>query len=148
LPRMNSLSSLYAESSSSDVVELPVYKEGHCPDTLAWSDEFDTCSIRCIFPVFSEDETQALFIVDGVLACIGFLLCYFYCITTLFRPVMQQFPNSNIFFMHFSMMIVMVSIIIPFFLGPRYVFCDTNTTPGQYNWACVLCGSKILPTDL
>ena len=118
----------------------PVYKEGHCPDTLAWSHENGLCALECIYPFYSEAELHSLFVVDQVLACTGFVLCYFYCVTALFRPVMQRFPNSNIFFLHFSLMLFTISFMFPLFLGRRYVFCDDNTTLGKHNWACIVNG--------
>lgn len=64
---------------------FPIYTEGNCPDTLAWDKETQFCSLECLYPFYKEAEIESLFIVDRVLAIIGFILCYFYCFTCLFR---------------------------------------------------------------
>ena len=123
---------------------FPIYTEGNCPDTLAWDKEIQFCSLECLYPVYKDAEIESLFIVDRVLAIIGFILCYFYCFTSLFRHKMLEFPNSTIFFLFFSQLLTTMSILIPFILGSRYVFCDTNTSPGADNWACIICGNYYL----
>lgn len=125
-----------------DQSQIPIYSRGHCPDTLAWNDEENTCTLECIFPFYSESEESAFFITDHILGVIGFTLCYFYCFTALFRPIMQKFPNSNIFFLHLSLMSLSAGLLIPLILSPRYVFCETNTKPANTNWACLLSGKR------
>ena len=121
--------------------QLPVYSKGNCPDTLAWDDKTMGCFlIECFYPVYTFDQQQAILISTQVFGCISFILCYFYCITSLFRPAMMKFPNSNLFFFHFSMMIASLAFIFVLLLGPRYVGCDSNTEIGENNWACYVTG--------
>ena len=119
---------------------VPVYSPGNCPDTLAWDYDLNTCFVECLGPYYPDGVQKGIFISTQVLGCISFALCYFYCFTALFRPIMLQFPNSNIFFMLFSFMIQMSAFLFPIFLGNEYVFCDTHTAFGQDNWACKLSG--------
>ena len=123
---------------------VPTYGPGDCPDTLAWSTKEQFCLLECIFPLYSDNELESLFIVDRVFGCIGFLLCYFYCFTALFRPSMQRFPNSNALYIIFSFMVLYVSVLLPFILGSRYVFCDDDVTPGSDNWACIISGRSTI----
>lgn len=123
-----------------DNVTIPTYSHGNCPDTLAWSNKRDDCLLECVFPFYPQWETETLFIIDQTLAVIGFTLCYFYCFTGLFRPLMTKFPNSNLFHLHFSLGLMAMGILFPLILGRRYVFCDSNTEIGNDNWACVVSG--------
>ena len=93
------------------------------------------------FPVFSDAKIDALFYITAVLCIIGFLCCYFYCFTSLFRPVMLKFPNSNIFWMHFSGAIFCSAIFFPLLLGEEYTFCNSKIQEAdQSNWACTVNG--------
>ena len=110
-------------------------------DTLVYSEEYQFCLLKCIFAFYSDKEFLALEIIDGTLAVIGFLLAYFYCMTSLFRPIMLKFPNSNYFFYFLSAGLGSIAQLIPLFLGSRYVFCDSAYEPGHSNWACVINGN-------
>lgn len=55
---------------------------------------------------------------------------------------MLKFPNSNVFFLHFSEMILSAAFIFVLLLGPRYVGCDSNTEMADSNWACVVTGQS------
>ena len=140
------ISSVYEQSPSP---EIPYYDPeifyissyDDCPDTLTWSYTLHTCVIECIYPLYSDGELRALEILDYVLFTLSFLLCYFYCFTALLRPVMLKYPNSNVFHMHFSLMLASSCIFFPMFLGQRYVFCDDNISFGtRRNWACLVSG--------
>ena len=138
--------SSFMDLAGNQTFVFPSYGKGHCPDSLAWSDEEEMCLLRCLYNYYSEDQLLAVSVVTKILAVISFLLCYFFCFTALFRPVMRSFPNSNIFFLHFSFMIASSSVLLPLILGDRYVYCDSNTEPGSENWACVFSGLWLLCT--
>lgn len=142
----DNLSSLYETTSNEYTTEyIPTYKPGNCPDTLTWSKETEMCEIRCYLPVYSDAESDAVFYIAIIFGIIGFLLCYFYCITSLFRPIMLKFPNSNIFYMHLTGAFFYIAIFIPWFLGRRYVFCNTNIIiADQSNWACTIEGNFLI----
>lgn len=133
---------MYSYSSDYEYQYIPEYSKDNCPDSLAWSSDTNSCEIECIYPFYSNTEVNVVFVITSTLSIIGFLMCYFYCFTGLFRPVMLKFPNSNIFFLLFSAGIFCMSSLFPLILGRRYVFCDTNTKEaGQDNWACSISGT-------
>ena len=99
---------------------LPAEPPGGCPDTLVWVEKEHFCLIECLYPLFPDEQRIANRTIISVLGCIGFILSYFYCFTALLSPVMLKFPNSNIFFMFFSSMILNIGILFPLFLGDMY----------------------------
>jgi len=119
---------------------LPSEPPGGCPDTLVWVEKEHFCLIECIYPFFTDEELLADRIVLSVFGVIGFIVAYFYCFTALLRPTMLKFPNSNIFFMFFSSMILNAGLLFPLFLGDRYVFCDKYYENANSNWACLVSG--------
>ena len=135
------------ETSALSLDNIPSYvdySEDGCPDTLAFSYKYGICAVECIYPLFKDYE-QILFDVSGyTLGILSFLLCYFYCFTALLRPIMLRYPNSHIFHMMFSGMIMSSSVLVSLILGKRYVFCDTNVDQGHENWACRLSGLYII----
>ena len=122
---------------------LPEEPLGGCPETLVWSEVYHVCALECEYPVYSDSQSDGLFITVSTLACISFMLCYFYCFTSLLRPIMLKYPYSNIFHMMFSFLIMTSGVLFPIFLGRRYVFCDDIITFASKNWACY-CSGKLL----
>ena len=122
---------------------FPQEPPGGCPDTLVWSEVLHVCAVECEYPAYTETQRTSLFVVTSTLACIGFILCYFYCFTSLLRPIMLKYPHDNIFHMMFSFMIMSVGMMFPLFLGRRYVFCDDIISFATNNWACYLSGLYI-----
>ena len=114
------------------------YKVDGCPDTLAYSYELGLCFVECVYPVFTDTQETIAYITGYSFGIISFLLSYFYCMTSLVRPIMMRYPNSHMFHMMFCSMIFSSSVFFSLFLGQKYVFCDTNTEPGFKNWACLV----------
>ena len=111
----------------------------HCPETLTYSNHLQKCVVECIYPVYTVQETTALYVVLAVLAYIGFFLNYFYCFTGLFRPSMRTYPNSNSFNLSLFGGLSSFSTIWTSLLGFRYVYCDDNVSLATIdNWACVI----------
>lgn len=120
-----------------------------CPDPLAWSPDIQACTITCIQPYYTDAQFQSVFIIESTLACIGFLLCYFYCFTAILRPVMLYKQGVIVFWMHFCMVIFSITYFLPLFLGERYVLCDSATDPAtQDNAACSIMGFLFMYSTL
>ena len=135
------------ETSGLSLDYIPTYMDysrESCPDKLAFSYKAGVCIIECIYPVFEEWQNICFDVSGYVLGISSFILCYFYCFTALIRPIMLRYPNSNIFHMMFSGMIISIPYFFPLFLGKRYVFCDSNVEEGHANWACRLSGLYII----
>ena len=115
---------------------------GGCPETLVWSEVLHVCALECEYPVFSDSQADGLFITISTLACIGFVMCYFYCFTSLLRPIMLKYPHDNIFHMMFCFLMMTTGVLFPLFLGRRYVFCDDIITFASRNWACYFSGKN------
>ena len=119
------------------------YSEDGCPDTLAFNRKLGVCLIKCVAPIFNDTEMIVSYITGYSLGILCFILSYFYCFTSLLRPIMLRYPNSHIFHMMFCSMIFSLPTFLSLFLGKRYVFCDSNTEVGHDNWACKLGGMLI-----
>ena len=134
---------LYDEQSPSIFIpeNIPFYidySEDGCPDTLAFSRKYGACLIECVAPIFNDTELIISYITGYSLGILCFTVSYFYCFTSLLRPIMLRYPNSLIFHMMFCSMIFSLPAFLSLFLGKRYVFCDSNTEAGHDNWACIL----------
>ena len=123
-------------------VGLPLNADGSCLDRFVWDSDLELCRIKCLTEVFSEGELISFRVVDGVLSCLGFLLCYFYCLTALFRPVMRRGISFTVFMMHLCLGLFCVAMFFPLFLGPREVLCNSPTEEAtRKNTACVISGA-------
>jgi hypothetical protein len=71
-----------------------------CPYDLVWSEVAKKCGTPCPPPYYSDAENTTSYIVGMILGWTGFLGCYFYCMTALFRCVSHSTctnrPNMNV----------------------------------------------------
>ena len=135
------LSSLLTESPSYSTIERYYTPSGDeiCGETLIFSQVLQKCVVKCIYPLYKEDEITILYAIAAVFGYIGFLGNFFVCFTGLFRPSMRRYPNSNAYFLCFFSALSCFAGIWENLLGLRYVFCDDNVNSGSVNnWACVV----------
>jgi hypothetical protein len=128
-----------------------------CPEPLNWNVTAGFCTTPCPYPNFSADQYEGLRIWDGIIGAIGFVACWFFCMTSLFRlaiagdqelvptntnprirPTLLKFPNSNLFFIHFSAGMVSLSFICSSILGNKVRCNDNITIANADNPLCVI----------
>ena len=112
-----------------------------CPDTLVWSNTYQTCFVECIYPFYTDNQMLALRITSAILGFTSFSVCYFYCFTGLLRPKARESPNNISYTLIFILMMASFAVVWENFLGWRYVFCNSNIELGSSeNWACAVDG--------
>lgn len=122
------------------IPDIVNYPSDGCPDRLSYSRDVGFCILGCVYPLLQEWEETAIDIIGYICGTAAFFVCYFYCLTGVIRPIMLKFPNTNIYHMMLSLMIMSIPSFFPIFLGEEYVYCDTYTDYGNDNWACKLSG--------